>query len=87
MPRRKKIVAFRQVIPLNPSIWQDAYQWLIDNNREDFINGVENAVDQGFTPDEIYRHILREAGHHRMELAKRCQNAARYILHRIDEDG
>lgn len=80
MARRKKIVAFREVAPMNPSIWQDAYEWLIDNNKEDFLNGVENAVDQGFTPDEIYRHILREAGLHRIELAKRCQNAARHVM-------
>jgi hypothetical protein len=80
MTRRKPKVAYRKVEPLNPSIWQDAYQWLIDNNKEDFLNGVETAVDQGYTPDEIYRHILREAGLHRIELAKRCQNAARHII-------
>ena len=86
MPRRKKIVAFREVAPLNPSIWQDAYDWLSEN-KEEFLNGVENAVDMGFTPDEIYRHILREAGFHRMELAKRCQNAARFVQQRIDNGG
>ena len=81
---RKKVVAYRKVSPLNPSIWQDAYEYLALHN-EDFLNGVENAVVQGFTPEEIYSHVLREAGVHRLEIAKRCQNAARYILSQRDD--
>jgi hypothetical protein len=84
MPKRKTIVAYRKVAPLNPSIWQDAYDYLALHN-EDFLNGVENAVAQGFTPDEIYRHVLREAGIHRLEMAKRCQNAARHIVNQQDD--
>ena len=84
MARRKMKFAFRSVDPLNPSIWQDAYEYLALHN-EDFLNGVENAVVQGFTPDEIYRHVLREAGIHRSEMAKRCQNAARHIMNQQDD--
>lgn len=78
MPR-KPVTAFRKVPPLDPMIWEDAYYYLADYH-EDFLNGVEEAVSKGFTPDEIYRHVLREAGVHRIEIAKRCQNAARYII-------
>ena len=79
MAKIKNKVVFRPVKPLNPAIWQDAYEYLAAHN-EDYLNGVENAIAQGFTPEEIYRHILREAGYHRQEMAKRCENAARHIL-------
>jgi len=77
--KRKQVTTYRLVEPLNDSIWQDAYEYLALNN-EGFLNGVENAVALGFSPDEIYRHILREGGTHRSEIAKRCQNAAKYII-------
>jgi len=60
-------------------ICKDAYDYLA-TYHQDFLDGVEDAVAKGYTPEEIYRHILREAGVHRNEIAKRCQNAARYIL-------
>jgi len=41
---------------------------------------VTDAVTAGYTPEEIYRHWLKEAGYHRQELAKRCENAAKHIL-------
>lgn len=78
MPKRANVI-FRPVTPLNPAIWKDAYEYLASNN-EDYLNCVEDSVVQGYTPKEIYRHILREAGYHRQEMAKRCENAARYIL-------
>lgn len=78
MPKKLR-VAFRPVVPMNPAIWQDAYEYLASNN-EDFLDCVMNSVAQRYTPEEIYRHILREAGYHRQEMAKRCENAARYLL-------
>ena len=79
MPNPRKV--FRKVKALNPAIWQDAYDYLVAHN-EDFLNCVEDSVAQGYSPDEIYRHILRDAGYHRQEMAKRCENAARHIIAR-----
>lgn len=80
---RKPKMAFRKVPALDPMIWEDAYFYLADYH-EDFLDGVEDAVAKGYTPDEIYRHVLREAGVHRIEIAKRCQNAARHIIAQND---
>lgn len=76
---RKKAISYRNVEALNKSVWHDAHEYLALHGRE-FLNGVEDAVAQGYSPDEIYYHILRECGSHRSEIAKRCQNAAKYII-------
>ena len=78
MTKRVK-VAFRRVKPMNPAIWHDAYDYLAEHNEE-WLNGVETSVGQGYTPEEIHRHVMREAGMHRLEIAKRCENAARHII-------
>lgn len=70
---------YRPVPALDAVIHQEAYDWLLQY-QEDILGAVETAIDQGFTPDEIYQHWLREAGWHRIELAKRCKNAAKHIL-------
>jgi hypothetical protein len=70
---------FRSVTPLDPVIEKDAYNFLLASDEE-ILQAVHDAIDQGFTPEEIYRHWLRRAGYHRIELAIRCKNAAHHIL-------
>jgi hypothetical protein len=80
MPKPKKRTAtFRPVVPMNPAIELDAYEYLA-SNAEIWLDCVVNSIAQGYSPEEIYRHVLRQAGYHRFEIAKRCENAARYLM-------
>lgn len=78
MGKKKQKPLYRQVLPLNPAIWRDAHDFLLQHDEE-ILYAVSDAVDQGYTPEEIYRHWLREAGYHRQELAVRCRNAAKHL--------
>ena len=78
MPKKKR-KPYRPVPPMNPVIQKDAYDFLF-NHYEEVLEAVEESIEQGYRPEEIYQHWLREAGFHRIELAKRCENAARYLL-------
>lgn len=86
MPRPKKVTPLRRPVPaLNPAIWKDAYDYL-EQHDEEILFAVIEAVDKGFTPEEIYYHWLREAGWHRIELAKRSENAARHYILITDQE-
>ncbi len=74
-----KIKRYRSVPPLHPVIHEDAYDYLFRNNPEVLI-AVEEAVEDGFSPKEIYYDWIREAGDNRGDLAKRCENAAKHIM-------
>lgn len=78
-----KSTIYRPVPQLDPVIYEEAYNWLLQY-QEDVLSAVDSAVVAGYTPDEIYQHWLREAGYHRIELAKRCKNAAKHILRVIE---
>ncbi len=43
-----------------------------------YAKSVEDAVNAGRTPDEIFRYILQRTG--RMQLARRCRAAASYLV-------
>ena len=79
MAKTKSRPMFRPVPPLNPVIWRDAYDYLMEHDEE-ILWAVVEAVDQGYDPEEIAKHWLREAGYHRQELAIRCKNAAKHII-------
>lgn len=59
----------------------------MDEESWDFLNTkyipiaklVKKAVDEGIAPDVIKRRVLERLGQHRIELAIRCENAARYL--------
>lgn len=85
MPARKVKPLHRPVPPLNPAIWKDAYNYL-EQHDEEILFAVIEAVDKNFSPEEIYHHWLREAGWHRIELAKRCENAARHYINITDKE-
>jgi hypothetical protein len=75
----KNKTIFRPVPSLDPVIWEEAYNYLLERHEEILI-AVSTAIDQGYSPEEIYRHWLREAGYNREELAKRCKNAAKHLI-------
>jgi hypothetical protein len=63
---------------LRPVIGQDDYEWL-EVHKPDYLAAVEKELAGGKTPEEIYRHLLREIGDDRAALARRCRNAARFV--------
>ena len=71
----------RPVPDMNVAIWFDGYDWLENNGEisQAYLRQVHVAIDRGYTPDEIYHQVMREAGGHRREIAERCRAAANYI--------
>ena len=71
----------RRVPPMDEAIYFDGYRWLLNHSEETqlYLKCTEESVEQGFSPDEIYRHTLNVAGYHRREIAERCRNAAHYL--------
>lgn len=57
----------------------ESWEWLQDNAAT-WAEGVSESVESGATPEQVYRHVLREVGQHREPLAKRCQLAARHLI-------
>jgi hypothetical protein len=54
----------------------EAYDWLVAHSPAHF-DAVQQAVEGGSTPDEIYRFMLRDT--FRPEIAHRCRLAARWM--------
>jgi nicotinamide mononucleotide adenylyltransferase len=71
----------REVPEMNEAIWADAYDYLENSGRigQVYLDSVTAAIERGYTPDEIYHQIMREAGSHRQEIAERCRAAAKYL--------
>lgn len=55
----------------------EAYDWLVAHSPAHF-DAVQAAVNEGATPDEIYRYMLRDT--FRQEIAHRCRLAARWMI-------
>lgn len=56
---------------------KESYRWL-EVNSPDHFDAVAVAVEQGVTPDDIYRAVFRDTFRH--EIAHRCRLAARHLL-------
>jgi len=54
----------------------DSYQWLADNHP-DLSEAIEVEVGHGAAPEAIRRHVVDVTD--RVELARRCQQAARHV--------
>lgn len=67
------------LLPLTRVIQETDHAWLIENAFEYFV-AVETSVNEGATPMEIQRHILRHTYDGRLGLAVRCKNAADYMI-------
>ena len=64
---------------LDPVIERDAYYYLEQNDEETLLAVIE-AVDKGFKPEQIGRYYLKKAGWHRQEYSIRCKNAAEHYI-------
>lgn len=64
-------------IELDATVDADAYEYLQDNYPA-LLESVKAAVKRGATPAQIRSRMLERAGQHRIEIATRCENAARY---------
>jgi hypothetical protein len=64
--------------PLMVVIDRDGYEWL-DTRAPEYLQAVVKELDDGKTPDEIGRSVLRYGGDDRRALAMRCTQAARHI--------
>ena len=84
---RKQHQQLRQVPEMNIAIWQDGYDWLENHGEvgQAYLRQTAYAVEVGYTPDEIYHQIVREAGSHRIEIAERCRAAANFLLFSGDQ--
>lgn len=57
---------------------EESYEYLRDNYPIICMN-VEKAVKLGAAPDMVRHRVLIRMGSHRIELATRCEAAARYL--------
>ena len=72
----------REVTEMNEAVYEDGFDFLEKHGRigQAYLNGVRMAVERGYTPDEIYYQVMREAGDWRKEIAERCRAAAHHII-------
>ena len=72
----------RHVPTMNAAIWLDGYDWLANNGEisQGYLNATIESVERGYTPEEIYYQVVREAGSNRREIAERCRAAANWII-------
>lgn len=62
---------------LTKALDKESYEWLI-GHLPDIAEAIEIEVTAGHKPGEIKLFVLSRTG--RLELALRCEQAARYIL-------
>ncbi len=70
--------------PLMAVIDQDGYEYL-SVQHPDYLLAIEKELKAGSSPDEIRRKVMRLAGSDRLALAKRCEQAARYVARMTGE--
>lgn len=63
--------------PLTEALDKNSYEWLAGHDP-DILSGIEAAIDSGVKPVDIKRHVLMQTN--RLELAMRCEQAARYTV-------
>lgn len=86
-PQKKQQPLLRVVNEMNVAIWQDGYDWLENHGDvgQAYLRATVASIDGGYTPDEIYHQIIREAGLHRIEIAERCRAAANFLRYNEDQ--
>ncbi len=57
---------------------RESYSWLVDNHAG-IATAIEAAVQRGATPEAVRRLVIERCGYNRIELARRCENAARFL--------
>jgi len=56
----------------------ESWDWL-QTNLPTIADSIQAAVRRGATPDNVRVFVLNRCGRNRVELAQRCQAAARYL--------
>ncbi len=67
----------RDVPVMDDAIWRDGYTWL-QANAEFYLDCVEVALAQNYSPEEIRFYVQRQTGDR--NIALRCEHAARHLL-------
>ncbi len=67
----------RDVPVMDDAIWRDGYTWL-QANAEFYLDCVEVALAQNYSPEEIRSYVQRQTGER--DIALRCEHAARHLL-------
>jgi hypothetical protein len=64
---------------LSEVIYAEAYEFLQDHYPK-IAKLVERGVRENVSPEDLRRHWLKEAGDHSTALARRIENAAKYLV-------
>ncbi len=80
----EKGAKLRDVPAMDDAIWRDGYMWL-QANAEFYLNRVELALVEGYTPEEIRVYVQRQTGDR--NIALRCEHAARHLTKWQDKLG
>ena len=71
-------VGQKVVMPaLERALDAESYEWLA-TNQPDILTAIETEIGNGHTPEQIKWRVLRRTN--RLEIAMRCEQAARHIL-------
>lgn len=63
---------------LDTPLWEDDYDYIRDNAPL-YLQHIQQALDAGYTPDQIYHHYMKLAPH-RHPFWLRCKHAAKHIV-------
>jgi len=66
----------RELTAIGEALDGISYQWLCDNHPR-LAEAIETEVRMGATPDIVRRYVMRQT--QRLELALRCEQAARHL--------
>ena len=75
-PKEVYTVKLNKFDALTEALDRESFEWL-ESQAPDILAGIETAVGRAAHPSEIKRHVLAQTS--RLELAKRCEQAARHI--------
>lgn len=75
-PKEIYTVKLNKFDALTEALDRESFEWL-ESQAPDILAGIEAAVGRGANPAEVKRHVLAQTS--RLELAKRCEQAARHI--------
>jgi len=60
-------------------LYRDAVDW-IDTNHPRLADRMRMLLKYGWTPERVFKHMVKRLGPDRDGLAKRCENYLRYLM-------
>lgn len=64
--------------PVVDALDEESAEWM-STHAPLLMDAIQDEIDGGRTPDEIYRLVARSVGADRQPLAMRCRSAARHL--------